>query len=144
MVEIDNRKATLIAELEVSRGEIRHAFRSCEYQLDLAARVRHSVRSNPVTWLSGAALSGWLVSQILALRLGRPSLNVSQASASSARNASNARSKVTAPSLVSALFKMGFELAKPALLEWIATRVTSLVTPQSSGADKTKGSTAPL
>jgi hypothetical protein len=144
MVEIDNRKATLIAELEVSRGEIRHAFRSCEYQLDLAARVRHSVRSSPVTWLSGAALSGWLVSQILALRLGRPSPNVSQANAGSAGNASNARSKVTAPSLVSALFKMGFELAKPALLEWIATRVTSLVTPQSSGADKTKGSTAPL
>jgi DNA-binding transcriptional MocR family regulator len=141
MVEIDNRKATLIAELEVSRGEIRHAFRSCEYQLDLAARVRHSVRSSPVTWLSGAALSGWLVSQILALRLGRPSPNVSQANAG---NASNARSNVTAPSLVSALFKMGFELAKPALLEWIATRVTSLVTPQSSVADKTKSPTAPL
>jgi hypothetical protein len=144
MVEIDNRKATLIAELEVSRGEIRHAFRSCEYQLDLAARVRHSVRSNPVIWLSGAALSGWLVSQILALRLGRQSPNVSQARASSTGHASNARSNVTAPSLVSALFKMGFELAKPALLEWIATRVTSLVTPQSSVADKTKSPTAPL
>ena len=147
MVEIDNRKATLMAELEVSRGEIRHAFRSCEYQLDLAARVRHSVRSNPVTWLSGAALSGWLVSQILALRLGRPNQNVSHASpnsAGSAGNASSTRSNVSSPGLVSALFKMGFELAKPALLEWIATRVTSLVTPHSSVADKTKSHTAPL
>jgi hypothetical protein len=91
MVEIDNRKATLIAELEVSRGEIRHAFRSCEYQLDLASRLRQSVRSNPVTWLSSAALSGWLLSKILAIRLGRPAPSVNQpnnGSASSTRSTS--------------------------------------------------------
>lgn len=135
MVEIDNRKATLIAELEVSRGEIRHAFRSCEYQLDLASRLRQSVRSNPVTWLSSAALSGWLLSKILALRLGRSAPSVIHPSHGSTSNTRSASGKA---GLFSTLFKMGFELAKPALLEWITLRVTSLVTAQTRAPDKTK------
>jgi len=135
MVEIDNRKATLIAELEVSRGEIRHAFRSCEYQLDLASRLRQSVRSNPVTWLSSAALSGWLLSKILALRLGRSAPSVIHPSNGST---SNTRSAIGKAGLFSTLFKMGFELAKPALLEWITLRVTSLVTAQTRATDKTQ------
>ncbi len=134
MVEIDNRKATLIAELEVSRSEIRNAFRSCEYQLDLAARVRQSVRDNPVTWLSGAALGGWLLSKILALRLGHPAQSVVQSSV----NGNSSTSPTQQAGLFSKLFKVGFELAKPALLEWITSRVTSLVTAQSSGVNKTK------
>jgi len=40
--------------------------------------------------------------------------------------------------LFSTLFKMGFELAKPALLEWITLRVTSLVTAHSRTTDKTQ------
>jgi hypothetical protein len=135
MVEIDNRKATLIAELEVSRGEIRHAFRSCEYQLDLASRLRETVRNNPVTWLSSAALSGWLLSKILAIRLARPAPSVNQPSTGST---SSTRSTSGQAGLFSTLFKMGFELAKPVLLEWITLRVTSLVTAQSRTTDKTQ------
>jgi hypothetical protein len=65
MVEIDNRKAKLIAELEVSRGEIRGAFRHCEAQLDIPSRLRRSVRGRPLLWLSSASLVGWLVSKLL-------------------------------------------------------------------------------
>lgn len=121
MVEIDRRKAALIAELEISRGEIRRSVRACEENLNLVSVLRRNVRGNLKFWLPGAALGGWVASKIVSLQLRRP------------RSVREVRS--TGPSeagrsvgWVVALLKMAVDLLRPTLLamatEWLARKVS--------------------
>jgi hypothetical protein len=72
MAEIDSRKAALIAEMEVSRGELRGALRRCESNLNPAEALRRSIRNSSGAWLSAAALLGLALSQVVRLRFSRP------------------------------------------------------------------------
>ena len=66
MAEIDRRKASLIAELEISRSEMRSALAQCEESLDVVAQVRRNVRENKIAWLAGAVVLGYVASKVLA------------------------------------------------------------------------------
>jgi len=137
MVEIDNRKAKLIAELEISRGEIRGAFRHCEAQLDIPSRLRRSVRGRPLLWLSSASLVGWLVSKLLlagSSAAASKTDGLSQRSGDGEQSGGSVRRRVV-EGVGLKLLKMGFEVAKPLLLEW-ATGAFALLAnraAQSSG-----------
>jgi len=116
MVEIDRRKAALIAELEISRGEIRSAVRACEESLNVVSLVRKNVRHNLSLWLPGAALGGWALSKLLCMRLSHPR------PAAREREASSGKSGIAA--LLLGVGKIALDLARPSLLEaasdWVA------------------------
>lgn len=116
MVEIDRRKAALIAELEVSRGEMRAATRGIESSLNVVERARHSVERNLGSWILGAVAGGFLVSRLFG-RLKRPSRIIGM-------DALRAAPRVGTGVLI-ALGKVAFEFAKPSLLEWISNRIAS-------------------
>lgn len=130
MVEIDRRKAALIAELEISRGEIRSSIRACEDSLDLLSLVRRNVRSNLKFWLPGAALGGWVASKLLTVRLGR-----------TPRPREPFQSRAGGPSSGSwlgSLLKVGFDLMRPTLLEmateWLTRKYSGYsAVPRPSG-----------
>lgn len=121
MVEIDRRKAALIAELEISRGEIRRALRACEENLDVVSVLRRNVSSNLKFWLPGAALGGWVVSKLLTLQMSRP------------RKVREFVGKAHEPSLQSrswlvALLKVVVDLLRPTLVsmgtDWLARKAS--------------------
>ncbi len=135
MVEIDNRKATLIGELEVSRGEIRNAFRSMEAQLDVAARLRANVRRNTGLWLSFAAAGGWLISKVFIARFARP---VPEAVAATVSSKDQRETRVGGRRIFPSLLRIGYDLAKPALLDWLANGVSSFLTAHSAPVKRHK------
>jgi hypothetical protein len=121
MVEIDRRKAALIAELEVSRGEIRRSIRACGENLDVVSVLRKSVRGNLKVWLPGAALGGWVASKLLSLQLGRPR---------APREAPTRGSGETPRSggWFATLLRVALDLMRPALMscatEWLARKAS--------------------
>ena len=129
MVEIDRRKAALIAELEISRGEIRRSLRTCEENLDVVSVLRKNVRSNLKFWLPGAALGGWVVSRLLSIQLGRP------------REPRGGRESAPGPAgrtggWIGTLLRVAVDLLRPTLLslgtEWLARKAAAFSA--SSGA----------
>ena len=122
MVEIDRRKAALIAELEVSRGEIRRSLRACEENLDLVSVLRKNVRSNLKIWLPGAALGGGVVSRLVSLQLGRPR-EVRPVGEENGYRAGRQGG------WIAAMFKLGLDLMRPTLLsmatEWLTRWASS-------------------
>ncbi len=129
MVEIDNRKAALIAELEISRGEMRKAVRDCEESLDLVSHVRRNVASNLKYWLPGAALGGWVLSKLF-----RAGLSASPSERKAGSNTAPARPSVggaaSSTGWILALAKIGFEVLRPQLAdiasEWFARKATGI------------------
>jgi hypothetical protein len=134
MVEIDRRKAALIAELEISRGEIRRSVRACEDSLDLVSQVRRNVRSNLKLWLPGAVLGGWVASKLLTVRLGRSPRPSRPLETPAARGRSGGW-------LVS-LLRVGFDLVRPTLLEmatdWLARKYSSASAPPGARSNAAK------
>ncbi len=59
-----DRKSQLIAELERSRSEIGLSVRSLRRDLDVGAHLREAFVKRKAVWLSGAAITGWLISRI--------------------------------------------------------------------------------
>jgi hypothetical protein len=130
MVEIDRRKAALIAELEISRGEIRRSMRACEENLNLVSVLRRNVRGNLKFWLPGAALGGWVVSKLVRLQLRRPR-SVREVRSASASDAGRSGGWLVG------LLKMAVDLLRPTLLamatEWLARKVSEF-TPAQGGS----------
>jgi hypothetical protein len=63
MAEVDRRKAELIAELEVSRGEMRTAMRRLERSADVIERIRRHVGQNIGGWILGGFASGFVLAR---------------------------------------------------------------------------------
>jgi len=149
MVEIDNRKAALIAELEISRGEMRKAVRDCEESLDLVSHVRRSVASNLKYWLPGAALGGWVLSRLFRAGLSS-SLSASLASRTGGTNTAPARSSVggaaSSAGWILAMAKIGFEVLRPQLAdiasEWIARKAAGIGVARGRGNPTHPGAAA--
>jgi len=125
MVEIDNRKAALIAELEITRGEMRKAVRDCEESLDLVSHVRRSVASNLKYWLPGAALGGWVLSKLF-----RASLSARTGGANASPPRASVGGGASSAGWILGLAKIGFEVLRPQLAdiasEWIARKATGI------------------
>ena len=125
MAEIDSRKAALIAEMEVSRGEIRGALRRCESDLNPAEIVRRSVRSNSGAWLSAAALFGLALSQVVRLRLGR-SPRARREDWQGHGAALGTTSGPRGGGWMLALGRVAFDLLKPTVADWAAEWLSNL------------------
>jgi hypothetical protein len=116
MAEIDSRKAALIAEIEISRSEIRSAARRIRESANFVERTRSHIGKNFGSWLVGSALGGFVVSQIFRLTK-RPAKTV-------APPAGGAQGPGWASSgMVLALLKLAFELVRPSLLHWVSSRI---------------------
>ena len=115
MVEIDRRKAALVAELEVSRGEIRKSLRGCEAELNPASVLRRSVQNNMKVWLPGALVAGVVLSQLVRIRLNRPSpSNVGQ------EKDLEGKFRRASFGWATGLAKVAFDLARPSLIDWVS------------------------
>jgi len=147
MAEIDRRKASLIAELEISRSEMRSALAQCEESLDVFAQVRRNVRENKIAWLAGAVVLGYIVSRVLGRTLGgaaaRSSSNSSDSSDSSnlsdtAAATGSDSSRRSARVWDAATFV--FDLAKPTLFAWASARLPDLLSRVASRAPQPSAS----
>jgi hypothetical protein len=129
MAEIDSRKAALIAEMEVSRGEIRGALRRCESNLNPAEVMRRSVRSSPGAWLSAAALLGLALSQVVRLGSRR-----SAGGESGARRredwlgpgAGGGAKDSKGGGWMLSLGRLAFDLLKPTIADWATEQLSNL------------------
>ena len=121
MVEIDRHKASLIAELEVSRSEVRNALARCEESLDVVSLLRRNVQENKVAWAAGAGILGFVASRILLHGLGRGA-NAKDGSKSPAGTSAGAGEN-RALNIAAFLF----DLAKPTLLAWVGARLSTLL-----------------
>ena len=146
MAEIDRRKAELIAELEVSRGEMRTAMRRVELSADVLERVRHHVGQHIGGWILGGLASGFLLARLSLPRRQpaqtRPaSVNTPEYSQSTSDSAeffgqsevSDRRSgpKSDSGGVKTFLFsaaRFAFDLARPKLTEWAGAKLGELLT----------------
>jgi hypothetical protein len=129
MAEIDSRKASLIAEIEVSRFEIRRALRQCEANLNPVAVLRRSVVNNSVAWLSSAGLLGVALSQIVRLGLKRSPSGASGATRQGWDTPGGGREAESRPrprSWVLSLSGFAYDLLKPVLIDWATAKLSSL------------------
>ena len=120
MVEIDRHKASLIAELEVSRSEVRNALVRCEESLDVVSLLRRNVQENKVAWAAGAGILGFVASRILLHGLGR---GANAKGGSSPAGTSAGAGENRALNIAAFLF----DLAKPTLLAWVGARLSTLL-----------------
>lgn len=58
------RKAELLAELEASRAQLSRALRAAGEDLNVAARLKHSIVQQKTAWFTGAAIAGWVLSRL--------------------------------------------------------------------------------
>ena len=129
MAEIDSRKAALIAELEVSRGEFRGALRRCESNLNPAELARRSVRNSPGAWLSAAALAGLALSQLVRWRSGRSVREHPETPRREAWPGPGAGVGTRGSTWIGWMLSLGrlaFDLLKPMLADWATERLSNL------------------
>jgi hypothetical protein len=129
MVETESRKAALIAEIEVSRGELRRALLQCEANLEPALLVRNQVRKAPALWLSGAALTGLALSKLVPGR--RDSRHRGFAAAGGAGFESpgefpNGGKKQTAGGWFGSVCRVAFDLFRPVIADWANQQLAGL------------------
>ena len=141
MAEIDSRKASLIAEIEVSRFEMRRAVRQCEANLNPVAVLRRSVVNHSGAWLSSAALLGLALSQIVRLGLRRPSSDVSgkiQGSGETIMGGGGTGRRRSTSGWGLSLWGFAYDLFKPLLMDWATARIAILAQGKSfNGAPHT-------
>ena len=133
MAEIDRRKAALIAEIEVSRGEIRAASRKLEASLDFVERTRNHVSTHLGTWLGGATIGGFILSRIFRNR-SKSSSN----SDASDPSASTTEKSSRLSGMVWSATKFAFDLARPALTDWVLQRFSNPWNKPSSQTSQTQ------
>ncbi len=129
MVEIESRKAALIAEIEISRGEMRNALRRCEANLDPGMVLRRCVRKAPAWWLSGAALVGIALSQVVRFGVkAPPEASPKGRSEDWGRPGEffSGGKKSRGKAWMVSLCRMAFDLLKPLIAGWVTEKLSSL------------------
>jgi hypothetical protein len=131
MVETESRKAALIAEIEVSRGELRRALQKCEANLDPVLVVRDRVRKAPGLWLSGAALFGVALSKLVSGRRGSGRAGYAAGGGGGGGIDSfgggwNGGGKPVGSGWFGSVCRVAFDLFRPLLAEWVNNRLATL------------------
>jgi hypothetical protein len=128
MVEIDRHKASLIAELEISRSEVRNALAHCEESLDVVSQLRRNVQENKVAWIAGAGLLGYVASRILRHSMGRTIATIASPASKRGGDSTTGHRQNRALDIGAFIF----DLAKPTLLAWVSSRLPTLLSRASS------------
>jgi hypothetical protein len=125
MAQTHNRKAALIAELELCRGEMRAATGGCATSLDVAGRVRSSVREHAWRWGLAAAAGGILLGFAFKLVRRRADAPAAPNVPGGAAHAGTPLRDAVRARAISALFGLVTDLARPALMEWLTSLLQS-------------------
>lgn len=135
MAEINRHKASLIAELEVSRSEMRSALAQCEESLDVVAQLRRNVRQNKIAWLAGAVVFGYIASRVLSRSLGGATARSTARSTNDSTGATGS-DRTNRSTRVWDAASLVFDLAKPTLFAWASARLPDLLSRAASRAPR--------
>ena len=127
MAEVNSRKAALIAEIEISRAEMRQGVRRCEASLNPVEVVRASVKQNPVAWLSGAALVGLALSRLVGPLRATPPAGGRQGGGNAAEGPGAGGRMFRSGGVLASLCSFGFELVRPVITDWATEQISNLV-----------------
>lgn len=113
----DPRKSELVAALAEARRGISSNARGLGDDLNVVRRIETAFQRHRIVWLAGASLLGFMVARLPA---GRKKVVVVR----KGPKAETGEKVVKAGLLVTAL-KIAFDLARPALTKWVASRVAA-------------------
>ena len=107
----------LRAEIAQSRERVARDLRGLEYELDFPAKFRRSFRKQTVSWLSAAAAVGALIA-LAPMRKKKIYVD--------AKGGSKSQKKLVETGFALGLLKIAANLARPAVVEFVKTRLTDL------------------
>jgi hypothetical protein len=106
----------LTAEIGQSRERVANDLRGLKYELDFPAKFRRSFREQTVSWLSAAASVGALIA-LAPMRKKRIYVN--------AKSRRKSQKKLIESGVALAVIKIAANLARPAIVEFLKTRLAS-------------------
>ena len=105
----------LTAEIGQSRERVARDLRGLKYELDFPAKFRRSFRQQTVSWLSAAAAVGALIA-LAPMRKKKIYVN--------AKSGRKSQKKLVESGVALAVLKIVANLARPAIVEFVKTRLT--------------------
>lgn len=105
----------LTAEIGQSRERVARDLRGLKYEVDFPAKFRRSFRQQTVSWLSAAAAVGALIA-LAPMRKKKIYVN--------AKSGRESQKKLVESGVVLAVLKIVANLARPAIVEFVKTRLT--------------------
>jgi hypothetical protein len=118
MVEKSGRNKSieeLTAEIGQSRERVARDLRGLKYEVDFPAKFRRSFRQQTVSWLSAAAAVGALIA-LAPMRKKKIYVN--------AKSGRKSQKKLVESGVALAVLKIVANLARPAIVEFVKTRLT--------------------
>jgi hypothetical protein len=105
----------LTAEIGQSRERVARDLRGLKYEVDFPAKFRRSFRQQTVSWLSAAAAVGALIA-LAPMRKKKIYVN--------ANSGRKSQKKLVESGVALAVLKIVANLARPAIVEFVKTRLT--------------------
>jgi len=105
----------LTAEIGQSRERVARDLRGLKYEVDFPAKFRRSFRQQTVSWLSAAAAVGALIA-LAPMRKKKIYVN--------AKSGRKSQKKLVESGIALAVLKIVANLARPAVVEFVKTRLT--------------------
>jgi len=105
----------LTAEIGQSRERVARDLRGLKYEVDFPAKFRRSFREQTVSWLSAAAAVGALIA-LAPMRKKKIYVN--------AKSGRKSQKKLVESGVALAVLKIVANLARPAIVQFIKTRLT--------------------
>jgi len=105
----------LTAEIGQSRERVARDLRGLKYEVDFPAKFRRSFREQTVSWLSAAAAVGALIA-LAPMRKKKIYVN--------AKSGRKSQKKLVESGVALAVLKIAANLARPAIVEFVKTRLT--------------------
>ena len=105
----------LTAEIGQSRERVARDLRGLKYEVDFPAKFRRSFRQQTVSWLSAAAAVGALIA-LAPMRKKKIYVD--------AKSGRKSQKKLVESGVALAVLKIAANLARPAIVEFVKTRLT--------------------
>src|SRR5438093_9414557 len=115
MAEKSESISELTAEIARSRQRVATELRGMKYELDFPAKFRRSFRKQTVSWLSAAAAVGALIA-LAPMRKKKIYVD--------AKSGRKSQKKLVESGVALAVLKIVANLARPAIVEFVKTRLT--------------------
>ena len=110
MADIDDQKAALIAQLAAHRADFSASARGVRTSIDVGARIKSGFSANPVAWIVGAGIAGFVLTRFRSRKTKRP------------RRSEPLKGTVAA-GLALPVLKLFFNIARPTLVSLLTARI---------------------